>query len=127
MANPANLKGARIGQAAIVCKDVARATAFYRDTLGVTFLFSAGPGLSFFDGGGTRLMLTAPEGEATGSSMLYFFVDDIQAVQQSLSAKGVRFMGEPHMIAKMPDHDLWLTAFYDSEGNMMGIMEERRG
>ncbi|HMC54417.1 MAG TPA: VOC family protein [Gemmatimonadaceae bacterium] len=123
----ADLGGARVGQVAIICQDVSRATAFYRDTLGVRFLFSAGPKLAFFDAGGTRLMLTEPEGDATGSSMLYFFVKDIHAVQGSLAAKGVQFLGEPHIIAKMPDHDLWLTALRDSEGSLIGIMEERRG
>src|SRR3954469_7245638 len=123
----ADLGGARVGQVAIICQDVARATAFYCDTLGVRFLFSAGPKLAFFDAGGTRLMLTEPEGDATGSSMLYFFVKDIHAVQSSLAAKGVQFLGEPHIIAKMPDHDLWLTALRDSEGSLVGVMEERRG
>ena len=124
-----DLGGARIGQIAIACQDVPRAAAFYRDILGVRFLFAAGPDLQFFDAAGTRLMLTRPEGEgeSAGTSVLYYFVDDIHAVQGSLSAKGVTFLGEPHIIAKMPDHDLWLSAFRDSEGNLVGIMEERRG
>ena len=121
-----DLAQARIGQIAIVCQDVARATAFYRDTLGVTFLFSAGPTLSFFDAGGTRLMLSPPEGEARGTSVLYFFVADIVAARDALAAKGVQFIDEPHMIARMPDHELWLAEFRDSEGNPMALMEERR-
>jgi methylmalonyl-CoA/ethylmalonyl-CoA epimerase len=40
--------------------------------------------------------------------------------------KGVRFIGEPHMIAKMPDHELWLAEFRDSENNVLALMEERR-
>ncbi|HVX38309.1 MAG TPA: VOC family protein [Gemmatimonadaceae bacterium] len=121
-----DLAQARIGQIAIVCQDVARATAFYRDALGVRFLFSAGPALSFFDAGGTRLMLSPAEGEARGTSVLYFFVDDIVAVRDTLRERGVRFEDEPHVIARMPDHELWLCAFRDSEGNLMAIMEERR-
>lgn len=121
-----DLAQARIGQIAIVCQDVARATAFYRDTLGVKFLFSAGPSLSFFDAGGTRLLLSPPEGEARGTSVLYFFVSDIVAVRDALAAKGVQFIGEPHLIARMPDHELWLAEFRDSEGNPMALMEERR-
>ena len=124
-----DLNGARIGQIAIVCHDVPRAAAFYRDTLGIRFLFAAGPNLQFLDAAGTRLMLTQPEGEgeSAGTSVLYYFVQDIRAVQDSLEKKGVRFLGEPHIIAKMPDHDLWLSAFRDSEGNLVGIMEEQRG
>lgn len=121
-----DLQQSRIGQIAIVCRDVARATTFYRDTLGLRFLFSAPPGLAFFDCGGVRLMLSAAEGEASGTSVLYYFVSDIQARQRELSAKGVRFVGEPHMIARMPDHELWLAEFRDSEDNVMALMEEKR-
>ena len=123
-----NLREAKIGQIAVVCQDVARATAFYRDTLGLQFLFAAGPTLSFFQCGGVRLMLSTNEGtgDKTLSSMLYYFVTDIEGTQRDLEAQGVEFLEEPHMIARMPDHDLWLSAFKDSEGNMLGLMEERR-
>ncbi|HEY4307408.1 MAG TPA: VOC family protein [Gemmatimonadaceae bacterium] len=123
------LSDARIGQIAVACTDVARAKTFYRDTLGLRHLFDAGPTLSFFDCGGVRLMLST--GENTDlprmSSMVYYFVSNIDAVCADLRAKGVVFPEEPHMIAKLPDHDLWLAAFADSEGNLLGIMEERRG
>jgi methylmalonyl-CoA/ethylmalonyl-CoA epimerase len=123
-----DLSTARIGQISITCKDVARATAFYRDMLGVPFLFSAGPNLAFLNAGGTRLMLSKGENAAdVGTSALYFFVNDIHATRDSLGAKGVQFLEEPHVIAKMPDHDLWLAAFRDSEGNLMALMEEQRG
>jgi methylmalonyl-CoA/ethylmalonyl-CoA epimerase len=117
----------RIGQIAIVCKDVARATAFYRDVLGLRFLFSAGPSLSFFDCGGVRLMLSPAEGEANGTSVLYYFVKDIEGIAKALADKGVPKLGEPHLIARMPDHDLWLAEFRDSEGNICALMEEKRG
>ena len=120
------LSQSRIRQIAIVCKDVARATEFYRDTLGIRFLFSAPPGLAFFDCDGVRLMLSAGECEANGTSVLYFRVSDIHARQKALAAKGVRFIGEPHMIARMPDHELWLAEFRDSEDNVMVLMEEKR-
>lgn len=120
------IAGARIGQIAIVCQDVARAKTFYKDTLGVQHLFDAGPTLAFFDCGGTRLMLSPAEGEARGTSVLYYFVPDIVAAKTELAGKGVAFVGEPHMIARMPDHELWLAEFRDSEGNVMALMEERR-
>jgi methylmalonyl-CoA/ethylmalonyl-CoA epimerase len=120
------LEQCRIGQIAIVCKDVARATAFYRDTLGLRFLFSAGPSLSFFDCGGVRLMLSPAEGEAIGTSVLYYFVTDIEGSAKALGAKGAAFVGEPHIIARMPDHELWLAEFRDSEGNVCALMEEKR-
>jgi methylmalonyl-CoA/ethylmalonyl-CoA epimerase len=121
-----NLSESRIGQIAIVCTDVARARDFYRDALGLKHLFDAGPTLSFFQSGTTRLMLSTAEGEPTGTSVLYFFVTDIQGTKKELEGKGVKFIDEPHMIAKMPDHELWLVAFRDSEGNMLALMEERR-
>lgn len=120
------LDGATIRQVSIVCRDVARATAFYRDRLGVRFLFAAGPQLAFFDAGGTRLMLSPAEGEAAGTSVLYFLVTDIQRVSRTLAERGVTLVGEPHMIARMPDHELWLAEFRDSEGNVMALMEEKR-
>ena len=123
-----NLAQSRIGQIAVVCKNVPRASAFYRDVLGLRHLFDAGPNLSFYDCGGVRLMLTTverPEDDHPGS-MLYYFVGDIDAVYAELSGKGVTFPEKPQMIARMPDHELWLCAFEDSEGNTMGIMEERR-
>ena len=121
-----NLSESRIGQIAIVCKDVARARDFYRDALGIKHLFDAGPTLSFFQSGTTRLMLSTAEGEPTGTSVLYFFVPDIEGTKKELAGKGVKFIDEPHMIAKMPDHELWLVAFRDSENNMLALMEERR-
>ncbi len=122
-----NLAQSRIRQIAVVCKDVARATAFYRDTLGLPFLFAAGPSLSFFDCGGVRLMLSSDnEGHDNLASMLYYLVTDIEGTQSDLESKGVSFVEKPHMIAKMPDHELWLSAFKDSEGNLLGLMEEKR-
>ncbi len=122
-----NLAQSRIRQIAVVCKDAARATAFYRDTLGLPFLFAAGPSLSFFDCGGVRLMLSSDnEGHDNLASMVYYLVTDIEGTQSDLETKGVSFVEKPHMIAKMPDHELWLSAFKDSEGNVLGLMEEKR-
>ncbi len=120
------LSDARIRQIAIVCTDVQRARDFYRDALGVRHLFDAGPTLSFFDCGGVRLMLSPAEGEAAGTSVLYFFVSGIESRKRELETRGVRFIGEPHMIAKMPDHELWLAEFRDSENNVLALMEEKR-
>jgi predicted enzyme related to lactoylglutathione lyase len=123
-----NLSQSRIGQIAVVCRDVTRATSFYRDTLGLKFLFAAGPSLSFFDCGGVRLMLGAaeqPEHDHPGS-ILYFFVTGIEDTQRDLASQGVSFVGMPHMIAQMSDHQLWLAEFRDSEGNTMALMEEKR-
>jgi len=117
---------ARIGQIAINAHDVERAAAFYENVLGLKLLFKAGPGLAFFDCGGVRLMLTKPEKPEHDhpSSILYFAVPDIQAAHAKLKDHGVKFEDEPHLIAKMPDHDLWMTFFRDSENNLLGLMSE---
>ena len=118
----------RIGQIAINAHDVERAAAFYQDTLGLKLLFKAGAGLAFFDCGGVRLMLTRPEKPEFDhpGSILYFAVPEIQAVHAAMKEKGVRFEDEPHVVARMPDHDLWMVFFRDSEENLMGLMSEVR-
>ena len=116
----------QIGQIAIMVKDVDRAVDFYRDSLGLKFLFRAG-NLAFFDCGGIRLMLSLPEGAGeVGNSVLYFKVDNIQQALDTLSGRGVPFEDKPHLIARMPDHELWMTFFRDSERNLMGLMSEVR-
>lgn len=114
-----------IGQIAMNARDIERATAFYKDTLGLPLLFSAGT-MSFFDCGGTRLMLGLPSGPEYdhAGSILYFKVDDIHAMHGSLEARGVRFKGKPHLVARMPDHELWMAFFTDSEENTLALMAE---
>jgi len=117
----------KIGQIAINVHDTTRAVEFYRDTLGLKLLFTAGQ-LAFFDCGGVRLMLSPPEKPEFDhpSSILYFTVDNIQAAYDRLVHRGVKIEDQPHVVARMPDHDLWLAAFRDSEGNLMALMSEVR-
>jgi predicted enzyme related to lactoylglutathione lyase len=115
----------RIGQIAINAHDVDRATAFYRDVLGLPHLFRAGQ-LSFFDCGGVRLMLDKAEKPEFdhASSILYFQVADIQAAYERLKTAGTKFEDTPHLLARMPKHDLWMTFFRDSEENLLALMSE---
>jgi len=121
-----DLSSATIGQASINVHDVEKAVAFYRDTLGMRFLFQAGPKMAFFACGGVRLMLSLPEKPEFDhpSSIFYFKVADIQAVAATLQARGVAFETPPHRIAQMPDHDLWMAFFHDTEGNLLALMSE---
>ena len=116
-----------IGQIAINVKDPARATAFYRDVMGLKFLFNAGT-LNFFDCGGIRLMLSLPEKPEFDhpGSILYFKVGDLRATHERMKSAGAKFEDEPHLIARMPDHELWMCFFHDSEGNLLGLMSEVR-
>ena len=113
-----------IGQIAVHVEDLDRAVVFYRERLGMRFLFQAPPGLAFFDAGGVRLMLSRPEGEAGGTSVLYFKVDDISGATASLKDRGVVIVDEPHIIAKMGMYDLRMAFFRDSEGNLHGLISE---
>jgi methylmalonyl-CoA/ethylmalonyl-CoA epimerase len=127
---PATTSGTAVsalGQVALTVSDVTRSTAFYRDKIGLRFLFSAGPTLAFLAIGGVRLMLSGPEGEFKPglSSVLYFKVDDIIAAHAEMSARGVPFVTAPHLVAPMPDHDLWLSDFRDPDGHVMALMCER--
>ncbi len=112
-----------IGQIAVTVEDVERATAFYRDVLGVPFLFDA-PGLAFFDLGGIRLMLSRPAGVGPSSSVLYFRAADIQASYETLLSHGVEFREAPHVVHRTDDYELSMAFFNDSEGNVMAIMHE---
>jgi methylmalonyl-CoA/ethylmalonyl-CoA epimerase len=116
---------ARIGQIAINAHDVDRATAFYRDVLGLPHLFRAGQ-LSFFDCGGVRLMLDKAEKPEFDhpSSILYFQVGDIEGAHRRLQGAGAKFEDAPHVITRMPKYDLWMTFFRDSEGNLLALMSE---
>ena len=116
-----------IGQIAVNVLDLERAVAFYRDALGLPLLFQV-PGLAFFDCGGVRLMLSRPETPEFdhASSVLYFRVADIEAAHGELAGRGVAFRDAPHKIADMPDHELWMTFFDDTEGNLHALMAEKR-
>jgi len=118
-----------IGQIALSVDDVARAVAFYRDVIGLPFLFQPGPKLAFLMAGRVRLMVANPEGAGAkpgANSVLYFRVADLAATHAKLVARGASPMQEPHLVAKLPDHELWLSFVRDPEGNAIGLMEERR-
>ena len=97
-------------------------------SLGLPFLFTAPPQLAFFDCAGVRLLLDVPQDQefARPGSILYFAVEGIQQVHQALVARGVTFRRDPHLIAKLPDREVWMGFFDDTEGNTLALMEERQ-
>ena len=117
-----------MGQIAIVVSDVAQATTFYRDVLGLKFLFGAGPNLAFLQAGTVRLMLSTPQGhgEAGKNSILYFKVTDVEATHAAIVARGAKNERTPALTAKMPDHELWIGFVRDPDNNLVGLMEEKR-
>jgi methylmalonyl-CoA/ethylmalonyl-CoA epimerase len=117
----------QIGQIAVPVTDVERAILFYRDTLGMRFLFQAPPGLAFFDLNGVRLMLDGPaKAQAGNSSVIYYKVLNLEAAFTTFTQRGVQFEAEPHLIAKLPDHELWMAFFRDPDKNLIGLMSEVR-
>ncbi|HEU4930165.1 MAG TPA: VOC family protein [Candidatus Krumholzibacteria bacterium] len=119
-----SVKLSSIGQIAVTVRDLERAKNFYRDILGMPFLFEA-PGMVFFRAGDTRLMLGLPENDRQQfASVLYFRVDDIQSAYLELKEKAVPFTHEPRLIHRGPTSDLWLAFFTDPDGNTMALMGE---
>lgn len=115
-----------IGQIAMPVTNIESSLAFYRDKLGLKFLFQV-PNLAFFDCGGIRLMLDIPQERAWhNGSPIYFKVSDIDAAYETLNHRGVPFEGKPHLVAKMPDHELWMAFFRDPDRNILAIMSEKR-
>jgi len=115
-----------VGQISIRTHDLPRSVAFYRDQLGLEYLFETDH-MAFFMTGDVRLMLAVPENPEVDhpSSIVYFRVADIEAAYVELSGRGVPFDDEPHLIAQLPDHDLWMAFFRDPDRNLLGIMSER--
>ena len=117
----------RIHQISMRAHDVERAVRFYRDTLGLPFVFAAPPRLAFFDCSGVRLMLSTPEpGFDHPGSVLYFAVEDIREAYDDLKLRHVNFRSEPHKIATLADREVWLADFEDTEGNTLALMSEPR-
>ena len=116
-----------IGQIALRVTDADRAEAFYRDTLRLTRLYRFGE-LAFFDCSGVRLMLDGGHSTALPgfTCCVYFRVENIEARFAEMKAQGAHFDDEPHLIARMPDHELWMVFFKDPDGNQLALMEERR-
>ncbi|MBM3934678.1 MAG: VOC family protein [SAR202 cluster bacterium] len=116
----------KIGQIAVSVTDVERSIKFYRDTLGMKFLFQAGT-LAFFDCDGVRLMLSIPEKpEFRGASILYFTVPDIQAGYAALQERGVSFIDRPHVVHRTDADELWMAFLKDPDGNHLALMSEVR-
>jgi len=116
----------QIGQIGLSVSDLDRAVTFYKDSLGMKFLFRA-PNLAFFDCGGIRLMLDPLENTKDRfNSILYFRVANLDEAYSGLQAKGVVFVDKPHLIARMPDHELWMTFFRDPDQNVLALMSEVR-
>lgn len=118
----------RLRQIALTTKNVPALAAFYRDVVGLTHLFDAGPNLAFLDVGGVRLMISVPSAPELdhAPSLLYYAVADIDAAHAAIKARGAQEERPPGLTAKMPDHELWSSFFRDPDGNLFALMGEKR-
>ena len=122
---PDHLALGEIGQIAVTAHDLERAIAYYRDTLGIPFLFEA-PGMAFFQCGSVRLMLAVPEPEHDHpSSILYFRVPDVERAFRELEARGADFVAPPRAVHRTESAELWMAFFRDTEGNTLALMAEK--
>jgi predicted enzyme related to lactoylglutathione lyase len=126
MTQGADLSTATVGQLLIPVADLERATAYYRDTLGLQHLFTAPPQMSFFMAGTVRLLVGVREDGATDQrgSAIYFKVADIQATYDTLKGRGALMKDAPHVAHKAPTYTLWLCEFTDPDGNTLLLMSE---
>jgi len=121
-----DLSNATVAQVMIPVEEFDRGVSFYRNTLGIPFLFTAPPQMAFFMCGPVRLLVGVlpPGQQAQRGDAIYFQVSDIQAVFAFLNSKGVQFQAEPHMINRGPRSELWLAEFKDPDGNQLALMSE---
>ena len=121
-----SLANATIGQLMIPIDDFDRGVAFYRDILGLNFLFAAPPQMAFFVCGGVRLLVgVLPPGQPPQrGSAIYFQVSDIHAEHAELKDRGVTFLAAPHLVNRTPKSELWLAEFTDIDGNHLALMSE---
>jgi catechol 2,3-dioxygenase-like lactoylglutathione lyase family enzyme len=116
-----------IGQIHVSVTDVDRSVAFYRDVLGIPFLFRVpGQSMAFFDCGGVRLYLGKPESpEFRSMPLLYFVVEDVDEAYETLAARGVEFAGPPHVVHRTESAELRMAFFTDPDGSHLAVMAER--
>ena len=125
MMNAESFDGLRqIGQIRVAVSDIDRAVTFYRDTLGMSFIFQF-PGMAFFDLDGIRLMLVDPGSrDFGGESVVYYRVDDIGLAHAALTERGVDFSDAPHVVHQDDRHELWMAFFRDPDRNVLALMSE---
>jgi catechol 2,3-dioxygenase-like lactoylglutathione lyase family enzyme len=116
-----------IGQIHVSVTDVDRSVAFYRDVLGIPFLFRVeGQPMAFLDCDGVRLYLGLPESpEFHSNALLYFVVQDLDEAYSALRERGVQFRDSPHLVHRAGSSELWMTFFTDPDGNNLALMADK--
>ena len=111
-----------VGQISRSVKDVKMSERWYKEVLNLDHLYAFGD-LSFFDCGGTRLMLSQAEEGPQGESIIYIRVPNINSAHQRLLGKGVEFINAPHMVHKHDDGvEEWMVFFKDPDDRPLAFM-----
>ena len=94
----------------------------------MSFLFSPSAELAFLSAGDVRIMLGTPQGSGKvgANSILYFKVPGLEQTHAQIVARGATDERAPQLAARMPDHELWLSFVRDPDGNLVGLMEEKK-
>jgi methylmalonyl-CoA/ethylmalonyl-CoA epimerase len=113
-----------VAQIGFTVKNLAEAKIFYRDVLGLKFLFEAGT-MAFFQCGSVRLMIgEAEKPSIADGTIVYFRVANLETTSHLLESRGTSFVQQPHLVARMKSHDLWMAFLKDPAGNTLGLMSE---
>jgi methylmalonyl-CoA/ethylmalonyl-CoA epimerase len=113
-----------IAQIAFSVPNLAEAKVFYQDVLELKFLFGAGT-MAFFQCGSVRLMIgEAEKPTLSEGTIVYFRVADLKTTAHLLESRGISFVQQPHLVARMKSHDLWMAFLKDPAGNTLGLMSE---
>jgi extradiol dioxygenase family protein len=114
----------KIEQIAVPSTDVARATRFYRDVLGLALMFEVS-GMAFFDAGGVRILIgpTTRKGPPPGDSVIYFEAgEDWRGMERALESRGVTFDRPADIVQRVPVKEHAFRLFKDPDGNQLAIM-----
>lgn len=117
------LAGRALAQVMTSVSDLPRAVEYYRDVLGLPFLFETN-GMAFFQLAGLRLMLGCHPDHppAPGGACVYFDAPDLPALAAALEARGVNFSGPAVVVQEDAAGDLTLRPFADPDGNLLALM-----
>lgn len=110
-------------QIAIASADPHTLAVYYRDVVGLPFLFEAG-GMHFLQAGPSRLMIYGADAQHSvkGGAIVYLEASDWSAAEAKLEANGAAFAHGAQVVMKEPGRELALRPFTDPEGHKLALM-----
>jgi predicted enzyme related to lactoylglutathione lyase len=118
--------------AVLAAEDIERAKTFWRDTVGLRVReYPDAPGyFSVYAGADTEMVVYARERSKAEHTVVGFRVADIRATVASLRERGVVFLeydmpGLKTVDGVADNGIVWAAWFMDTEGNIIGITQEK--